>query len=71
VDGRVTIQKIMPLLGLSLKLRLSRSLARLRFQDRPSVAILCGNRNIILNLSKKNKTDYTYTIQHKSVNLFL
>ena len=32
--------KIMPLSGPSCKLRLSRSSARLRFQDRPSVAII-------------------------------
>ena len=38
--GGVTIQKIMPLRGLSCKLRLSRSSARLRFQDRPGVAKL-------------------------------
>ena len=38
MGGWVTIQKIMPLHGLSSKLRLSRSSAELRFQDSPSVA---------------------------------
>ena len=50
VGGWVTIQKIMPLHGLSCKLRLSRSSAELRFQDRPSVAIIFAPTTIILHL---------------------
>ena len=50
--GWVTIQKIMPLRGLSCKLRLSRSSARLGFQDRPSVGILetnfCGGSGTVI-----------------------
>ena len=39
VVGWVTFQKIMPLLGQSCKSRLFRFLARLKFQDWPSVAV--------------------------------
>jgi hypothetical protein len=36
----VSSERIMPLCGLSCKLRLARFSARLKFQDRPSMAIL-------------------------------
>jgi hypothetical protein len=42
------IKIIVPLCGPSCKLRLSRSSARLRFQDRPSVAIMNIDELIII-----------------------
>ena len=47
-------ERIMPLCGLSCKLRLARFSARLKFQDRPSMAIsIMFESNVLLILVKQ------------------